>query len=162
MKSDCDFSSNWNYAANFNGKLEHSLTRMHSSWMRTARSLTVSHSVRWWGGGGSGQPPWIQTPPFWMQTRSPCEQNEQVWKHYLRKLRLRAVKIRKWSYDWNISPRLVLFDIYINQRIFYLYLIWFHLNRFLTFKISVWNHSLYFIFGFERDISAMQWNAPAK
>ena len=40
--------------------------RMHSSMMRTARSLTVSRSIR--GGGGSAQPPhWMQTPP-WMQT----------------------------------------------------------------------------------------------
>ena len=35
-------------------------TRMHSSRMRTAHSLTVFHSIR------SAQPPWMQTP--WMQT----------------------------------------------------------------------------------------------
>ena len=42
-------------------------TRMHSSRMRTAHSLTVSCSIRW--GGGSAQPPWMQTP--WSQTPLP-------------------------------------------------------------------------------------------
>ena len=34
-------------------------TRMHSSRMRTACLLTVSHSIRW---GGLPNPPWMQTP----------------------------------------------------------------------------------------------------
>ena len=36
-------------------------TNMHSSRMRNARSLTISHSIRW---GMSAKPP----PPHWMQT----------------------------------------------------------------------------------------------
>ena len=36
-------------------------TKMRFSRMPTARSLTVSRSIRC-GGGGSAQPPWMQTP----------------------------------------------------------------------------------------------------
>ena len=39
---------------------------MHSSVMRTARSLTVSRSIR--GGGGSAQPLPLDADPPWMQT----------------------------------------------------------------------------------------------
>ena len=42
------------------GELESQLkTRMHSSRMRTAHSLTVARSI-WWG--GLSNPPWMQTP----------------------------------------------------------------------------------------------------
>ena len=59
------------------------LTRMHSSRMRTAHTLTLSHSIRWdWG---SAQPPTSPDadPPSWTDTH--------LWKYNPRKLRLRAV-----------------------------------------------------------------------
>ena len=40
---------------------------MHSTRMRTALLLTISHNIPRWG--GATQPPWMQTPPhLWMQT----------------------------------------------------------------------------------------------
>ena len=53
------------------GKKIHNKTRMHSSKMHTARSLTVSRSIR---EGLPNQPPTLDADPLlpWMQTPSGC------------------------------------------------------------------------------------------
>ena len=67
-------------------------TRLHSSRMRTARLLAVSHSIRW---GGVCPTPWMQKPPPNTDPTG-CRLppvDRHLWKHILRKLRLRVVTI---------------------------------------------------------------------
>ena len=94
-------------------------TRMHSSRMRTAHSLTVSRSICW-GACMACTPPVMHAPPA---THAPCHAccpamhttpsphmppshacppppwtDRHLWKHNLRKLRLRAVNILSLIY----------------------------------------------------------------